>query len=87
MHSSYVCLSGGSLQQTSQQQRVNRGGLVQVLANPSVDLLESPAVTKEQLKSLGVRPYGPKVGQCHACWPHAACCRAQCQKQMCCVPH
>lgn len=35
---------------------------LQVLANPSVDLLEGPSVTKEQLKSLGVRPYGPKVG-------------------------
>ena len=32
-----------------------------MLANPSVDLLEGPSVTKEQLKGLGVRPYGPKV--------------------------
>ena len=35
--------------------------MLQVLANPSVDLLESPQITLEQLRGLGVRPYDGKV--------------------------
>ena len=48
----------------------------QVLANPSVDLLEGPGITKEQLKGLGVRPYGPKVilspGPCNLVGPQGS---------------
>lgn len=32
-----------------------------MLANPSVDLLESRSITLEQLRGLGVRPYDCKV--------------------------
>lgn len=39
---------------------------LQVLANPSVDLLESPSITLEQLRSLGVRPYDGKVTHSNA---------------------
>ena len=34
---------------------------LQVLANPSADIQESPAVTKADLKQRGIRPYDEKV--------------------------
>ena len=36
--------------------------VTQVLANPSADVQESPAVSKADLKQRGIRPYDEKVG-------------------------
>ena len=35
--------------------------VMQVLANPSADIQESPAVSKADLKQRGIRPYDEKV--------------------------
>lgn len=36
-------------------------GDVQVLANPSCEVQESPKVTRADLKAKGIRPYDEKV--------------------------
>ena len=40
---------------------IDRGAVLQVLANPTADIQEGPKVGRAELKARGVRPYDEKV--------------------------